>query len=385
MRKFYLLFIILLIGKFTFADSTFLPGLEFHYLYQEDPFIFGTQKTGVPEEEYISFLLSDEKPLGEKIALISALASYFEWIAYDDNPDNDDENYFETHTEAFKKRVQEKYNNYPPAEIQLLITLMNDYKTLDPDTGSYDRLADEIGNSLAAQSVKVIAYGYDVLYNRRWNRVEKYEEEYLEPYKESWESYRQDINPQVYKKVTEWLFFIYELRGEVIPEGFRVVPEEESLVSDEPLEIESYEEDGKNIIMARKASGENFSKTVAQWDSINLLDIRIEYKWDSNVETWRQINKTETKYDLQENPVLKIEYRWNKKTEDWLPENKMEVKYKYDKYDYPVSMKVSEYEWKNGDWSEEIRAEVEDTRTKPRSGKMYKKDHTGKFILIDKF
>ncbi|MCD8029349.1 MAG: hypothetical protein LUF85_00480 [Bacteroides sp.] len=213
MKRILLLMVLLCIGKMAFPDSSFLPGLEFHYLYRDNEFVFGTSERGIPQEEYISFLCADENLLGEKVALISALASYFKWRDIDDEPDNDDENYFGEYTMQFKKKAQERYKDQLPTTVQLLIALMNDYETFSSHTSAYDRLAAELGNSLTAPSVKGIAYGYDILYNRKWDRVGKYEDDYFGPYKANWQTYGEDIHTDVHKKVEEWLFYIHDFRN----------------------------------------------------------------------------------------------------------------------------------------------------------------------------
>ncbi len=375
MKRIYLVIAFLMVGKFTFADSTFLPGLEFHYLYKENPFIFGTSETGVSEDEYVEFLISEENPLGEKIALISAFAYYLEW------PDDHDENYFETYTAAFKKRVEEVCQTPFSTEIQLLITLMEDYQTMAPDTDVYERLADEIGNSLAAESVKVIAYAYDILYNRRWDRIEKYQTEYLEPYKNSWESYRQDVVPAIHIRVTEgWLVYIHQLLVEDLVEAAGTVAEEDSLYAGDDLspEVHTYHENGLTTVLATKLTGENFSKTVSGMNRLDSRSMKIEYRWIPEKEDWREWTKTETTYDLEEKLVIELSYSWNTDTQDWRVERKTEMEYTYDPSGNILFTKAREYKWQDEAWMEGRRIELRtDGR---RTWKVYGKDENAEFI-----
>jgi hypothetical protein len=215
MKKYILLFFALILWTGAVqADSTFLPALEFHYLYEDNDFIFGTSKTGISEEDYLNFLLSDEHPLGEKVALISALASYFEWIEYDDNNDNDQEKYFSEYAGHFNNKILEKYavesvyDRQIPPELRLLQILMDDYEKFSPDTGSYDRLTREMPQSLTMQSINVIAHAYLIVYHQIWDWVDVYEQEYQQPYMENWDSYTQDIHPDVHTRVEEWRHYM---------------------------------------------------------------------------------------------------------------------------------------------------------------------------------
>jgi hypothetical protein len=58
--------------------------------------------------------------------------------------------------------------------------------------------------SLTAQSIKVIAQAYLIIYNQSWDLVDGYESDYQNPYLESWETYTQDIHPEVHNRVKEW-------------------------------------------------------------------------------------------------------------------------------------------------------------------------------------
>ena len=218
MKKIVVLFILCLsCNGVLFADSSFLPALEFHYLYPDNEILHDASKNGISEEDYLDFLFSDENSLGEKVALISALASYFEWIEYDDNEANDhEERYFERYTVFFENTVMEKFNvdfldtQVIPNEMILLTVLMKDYETFDPNVKEYDRLAKLLPESLTVQSVKVIAYAYDIVYNDRNELIDSYLNQYLNPYNLHFEDYNQDIDVNVHKDINEWYRYMID-------------------------------------------------------------------------------------------------------------------------------------------------------------------------------
>ena len=218
MKKIVVLFILCLsCNEVLFADSSFLPALEFHYLYPDNGILHDASKNGISEEDYLDFLFSDENSLGEKVALISALASYFEWIEYDDNEENDhDERYFEKYTILFENAVMEKFNvdflntQVISNEMILLTVLMKDYETFDPNVKEYDRLAELLPESLTVQSVKVIAYAYDIVYNDKNESIDTYLNQYLNPYNLHFKDYNQDIDVNVHKDINEWYRYMID-------------------------------------------------------------------------------------------------------------------------------------------------------------------------------
>ena len=218
MKKIVVLFILCLsCNEVLFADSSFLPALEFHYLYPDNGILHDASKNGISEEDYLDFLFSDENSLGEKVALISALASYFEWIEYDDNEENDhDERYFERYTILFENAVMEKFNvdflntQVIPNEMILLTVLMKDYETFDPNVKEYDRLAELLPESLTVQSIKVIAYAYNIVYNDKNKLIDTYLNQYLNPYNLHFKDYNQDIDVNVHKDINEWYRYMID-------------------------------------------------------------------------------------------------------------------------------------------------------------------------------
>ena len=207
----------ILAGKLAWADSSFLPAIEFEYLYankQKHEFFQNISDYGINSDDYLDFLLDDGNTLGEKVALITALASYFEWIKYDDNKYNDDEQYFEDYMLLFEDlalkayKVTDMEDKAIPAAIRLLYTLMLDYGTFSPSIEKYNRLAEELPNSLTAQSIKVIAFGYDIIYNDKESLIKVYMRDYFEPFDRQWKNYTQDIIPEVYEYVARWNGYI---------------------------------------------------------------------------------------------------------------------------------------------------------------------------------
>ena len=196
--------LVLFLGTNAFADSTFLPAFEFCSLYKDNKTITTTKEKGISKSKYLKFLLSNKQTLGEKVALIDALATYFEFIDMDKTPVFYD--YFPDYTIAFKQKLT-KLNKVSP-ELHLLETLMDDYLTFTPNIKRYDELAAQMPTSLTAQTIKVLAFAYDILYNRKWNLIEDYQNKYLSPYNDMWQNYNQDIKLEVHTTVNEWLRFI---------------------------------------------------------------------------------------------------------------------------------------------------------------------------------
>ncbi|MGY0035439.1 hypothetical protein [Pedobacter sp. NJ-S-72] len=116
--------------------------------------------------------------------MISALASYFEW------KDDATEEYFTTYTKAYKLFIEGKYKTAiedpkVPAESRFLYCLLTDFGTSDPSKEKYKALARELPQSLTVQSVMVIAYAYDILYNdkKQYALLRDLEENYVKPYR----------------------------------------------------------------------------------------------------------------------------------------------------------------------------------------------------------
>ncbi|GHV58725.1 hypothetical protein FACS1894182_11670 [Bacteroidia bacterium] len=199
-------------GAAARADSYFLSAFEFYLHYPENSIIYKTANQGISQNDYLDFLIAADKPLGDKVALIGALSTYYEF--HDDDKSDD----FKKYTTRFKQHIYNRITRLDPSEALLLETLMDDYQTFTPNTNQYNRLADKMPESLTAQSVRVIARAYDILYNRKWNEVSEFENDNLNPYLQSWQNCRQDINPKVRENVEWWLFYIYQSRADDMPE-----------------------------------------------------------------------------------------------------------------------------------------------------------------------
>ena len=83
--KYLILLAALFFSTPLLADSTFLSGLNFSRVYQENGDNQFTQiiEKGISVENFMKKLNNNETSLGEKVALIDALSSYYEW---QDNP-----------------------------------------------------------------------------------------------------------------------------------------------------------------------------------------------------------------------------------------------------------------------------------------------------------
>lgn len=388
MRKIALL-IVLLFGtiKLAYADSTFLPALEFHFLYTDNPFIFETSEKGIDEKKYLDFLLSGKNPLGERIALVTALASYFEWMDLNDNPDKDDEAYFAKYTAEFKKAM----NKTPSPELILLATLMDDYQTEHPNIEMYDRLATEMPQSLAAQSVSVIAFAYDVLYNRKWNSVKEYEDDYLDPYKKLWQSYVKDVDPEVHENVESWPNYIYTNRADEIPDatiekkqdGLTVELESGIIITDKEVVTEEYTTaQGVKGFIYKTIDGKNVAKSEIERDTVNLKDCSFEYKWSAKRSSWRPSTKTETLYDENGNVRSRIAYGWNKVTNCWTAANKVEYNLTYNGAKEVVMAITGFFKWDGYAWIETNRMEMELKDNKVLWQKEYSRNEAGELVPV---
>ncbi|MBE0391595.1 hypothetical protein [Flavobacterium sp. PL002] len=151
----------------SFADSSFLAGLNFYTAYEK----IGNNKyttisnKGITVKDFTNTLYSNDVALGEKVALINALSTYYEFT---EKPTGN----FKMYQEAFYTPLKNKYadnfsfeNETIAPEIRLLWVLMTDYDTSNPKVKTYQWLAQKMPHSLTAQTVSVMAYSYDILYN----------------------------------------------------------------------------------------------------------------------------------------------------------------------------------------------------------------------------
>ncbi|MDR1878118.1 MAG: hypothetical protein LBQ64_00965 [Bacteroidales bacterium] len=385
MKRVLISLMFFLTGNVIYADSSFLPAFDFIYLYEDHRLITGTRNEGISEKEYLKFLLSDKHPLGEKVALVEALATYFEFMDVDKNPSYYD--YFFDYAKAFKHKLS-KINPASP-ELQLLETLMDDYQTFEPNIKRYNQLADELPESLTMQSIKVIAFAYDLLYNDRWELVDEYVNNYLHPYKNKWENYSQDIRPKAFEYVDSWLQFIVDKRNDAVSDNV------EAFVSDDgtyhytsPEDAAVYEyadEDGVKIRLMKTVSGKNMLRDVTRYDTVNRTGESIRYKWDDKNETWQEFSKDEFVRDTHGNDLSSIVYKWDQFIKDWSPDEKTEAKYEYDEIELIYYAK-NVFEWTDGEWVENYREEATLKNGKLVSGKVYiRAEDDGEFFLYDEF
>lgn len=205
------------------ADSSYLSALEFEYLYKDHEVIWGAKERGIEKESFLDFMFSDENSLGEKVALISALSAYFEFAYLHNDRDENEVSYLEAYREEFKTQLMNrckvdssKDKNILP-EYRLLCLLLDEFDSTNyyllPKVSEYIELVDsELSNSLTAQSVKVITFGYEIIYGHRKTPtiVAMYRNQFHEPYKENWTKYDQDIRPEVSNEVLGWRQFVEE-------------------------------------------------------------------------------------------------------------------------------------------------------------------------------
>jgi hypothetical protein len=236
------------------ADSYFLSALEFESLYSDNHLIYQTQEKGIDELTYFNFLTSPDNMLGEKAALITAFASYFEFNA----PEGTDD-YFGTYSQYFERYLNSEYNDIS-IEMQFLQTLMNNYGTTDPNIEAYNKFAEMMPNSLTVQTVRVVAFAYDIVYNKSRHAsqaeyVEMYELDYYQPYIYNFMNYDEDILPPVLGYVDNWRQFMSDAPWEKAPkieEAIETIEEVQDVVVEEvtaPINAE---------IMTDEASGKKY-------------------------------------------------------------------------------------------------------------------------------
>ena len=290
LKKYFLSIVFSIISFGLFADSSFLPALEFEYVYRNNEFIFGTSEKGIDTKSYLEFLVSEENILGEKAALIVALASYFEFR----NEKN--ENSFEEYTYSFEKYLQEKYGvvaidaDIISDEMKFLKTLMNDYGSFHPSIDAYDKFAEIMPQSLTVQTVKVVAFAYDIVYNKSHFEklpyfIDRYEKEYLNPYMENFENYKQDINTKVINDVRYWRQYMSDDDWEqktIEEENAKKQPRFTEFRTSEEIENEEWqskitsETELENYILQLVTSREK-SDYDNQWLCVQVLDKENRY------------------------------------------------------------------------------------------------------------
>lgn len=215
MKKLLLaLFIFFSIVNYTKADSYFLSGLEFDYLYGDNDFIQEAQEIGIDVNEFSNYLFQSDISLGEKTALIVALATHCEFKRSDLG---DGDEYFNERVNFFLEKAKEIYgneNNFP-VEVNFFIKLMSEYDSMNPDVDAYIQFAKKIPQSLTVESVKVIAMAYDIVYNDKRDFVtrKRYKDEFKNPYMTNKSTYKQDIKPDVYERITYWDDYIDDCNG----------------------------------------------------------------------------------------------------------------------------------------------------------------------------
>ena len=287
MKKCLVSIIFCTISLNLFADASFLPDLRFDYIYRDNEFIDNTSKKGIDLDSYINFLISDENPLGEKAALIVALSNYFENIVFDDNPKNDHENYFEEYSHYFEEYLLEKYeaesinSKKIPINMQFLTTLMDDFGTYSPNIKAYDRFAEIMPQSLTVQSVKVIAYAYDIVYNKSDSEmllqyIDTYEKRYFNPYKENFENYNKDIvDTELLSDVIYWRRFMGDDYAKKLNRIEPVVDTADMVKIVEPVEIILTETE-KNVLTFREKYPEKVSYSYVIGDDYYLSQWRLD-------------------------------------------------------------------------------------------------------------
>jgi hypothetical protein len=199
--KYLIILATLLFSTPLLADSTFLSGLDFAKIYESkgnNEFNLIAEK-GISVENFINKIKDSESSLGEKVALLNALSSYYEWK---DKPKGNFEMYQQKYISYLKtiyKQDISPQNEALKSEVRLLLQLMADFDTASPKVHIYQMLAEKMPNSLTAQSVSVYAFAYDILYNEKndFANIQNLKNNYLKPYFDNLENFEDDVPVEV--------------------------------------------------------------------------------------------------------------------------------------------------------------------------------------------
>lgn len=199
--KFYILLLTFLFSLPLLADSTFLSGLDFVSVYgsNENNQFDKIAKNGISVDAFLKQINSKTSTLGEKVALLEALSSYYEW--QDHAKGN-----FEAFKNAYYKTVDSKNiknvsysNKMLKPETRLILQLMDDYDSTSPHVKIYQSLALEMPTSLTVQSISVKAMAYDILYNNKneYQTIQDFQLNYLDPYLENYQKFDTDVPVEI--------------------------------------------------------------------------------------------------------------------------------------------------------------------------------------------
>ncbi|GHV58737.1 hypothetical protein FACS1894182_11710 [Bacteroidia bacterium] len=357
--------VLLLIGQTAFADSAFLTSFNFDLLYKDNQLISETRQTGIAADDYLNFLFSEQQTLGEKVALIEALAACFEW-------NTDKRDYFREYTRLFKKKLIE--NKLLTPEMELLETLMGDYQAWKHlNFKRYNQLAKKLPESLTAQSIRVIAFSYYIVYDHIDNLEDEYKTRYLYPYKKAWKNYRQDIKPEVYQNVMSWRQYIDNVQISATGSYGWSSP------SDAPVWDTLRTENGARVVIQKTVSGRNLRKTVGTETEVVIS------LWDEDSDEWKLTCKMEREKSAlgYMTTTQDIEYKWNESENNWTEESKSTRTFYYDDNGETVSIYQSQYKWNGYRWTETQRNLMEMKNGETVSEKIYLLNHYGKLVLFD--
>lgn len=216
--KYLIILFALFFSSPLLADSSFLAGLNFARVYEENgdnQYTLISEK-GISVENFIKKINNSNTTLGEKVALINALSSYYEWA---EKPKGNfglyQKKFSSTFKDVYKQDISPQNENLKP-EIRLLSQLMEDYETSSPHVEIYQMLAKKMPNSLTAQSVSVIALAYDILYNDKndFAGIQNLKNNHLKPYYENFESFEADVPVEIRKiGVDEFLPYTFDCQN----------------------------------------------------------------------------------------------------------------------------------------------------------------------------
>ena len=218
--KYILLLATLLFSTPLLADSSFLSGLNFVKVYEEkgdNRFTLISEK-GISVENFMKKINNPRSTLGEKVALLNTLSSYYEWAEKPKGSFGLYQKKFETSMKDVYKQDVSSQNEALKPEIRLLLQLMADYDTSAPHVEIYQLLAKKMPNSLTAQSVSVFAFAYDILYNEKndLKNIQTVKNNHLQPYFDNLESFEADVPVEIKEMVIDdFLVYTFNCHGKL--------------------------------------------------------------------------------------------------------------------------------------------------------------------------
>lgn len=216
--KYFILLAALLFSTPLLADSTFLAGLNFVRVYEEkgDHQYHLISENGISADNFMKKMNDPKSTLGEKVALLNALSSYYEWAEKPKASFGLYRNKYEKSLKDLYKTEVSPQNDALKPEIRLLLQLMADHDSTSPHVEIYQMLAKKMPNSLTAQSVSVFSFAYDILYNDKnvFAHIQNLKDNHLKPYFDNLENFEEDVPVEIKALlIDDFLIYTFDCEG----------------------------------------------------------------------------------------------------------------------------------------------------------------------------